>query len=144
MRQSIPRIAIIMASIALAMLIIVSCSDNPITTTTASQQTFTSEEINWIPWKAEYLEKLDKDALERVWVGRWIRANRGGRVGGWYTFHNMVIIPPNALPHNTFVSVEVQNSWWIFRQTGGGVEFLPDIQFNSPAVSYTHLRAHET
>jgi len=126
-----------------ALVLFTACSENPITDLDTTQPTsYSSDEINWIPWKAEYLEKLDKNALERVLVGQWIFADFGGFVGGWYTFNNMVSIPPGALLHNTYVSVEVLQTYWNYAQTGGGVEFLPSMQFQLPvsvSLSYAYL-----
>ncbi len=141
MKRTVTNFARVILLITVIILFVTSCSDNPISTDMEFGQTsFTSDEINWIPWKPEYLEK--KNSLNRVYVGRWIWAYYGGTVGGWNTFYNLVTIPPRALTRNTFVSVEVLHSWWCHVQTAGGVEFLPNMQFRRPvtiSLSYEYL-----
>jgi len=141
MKQILTNIARVCLFIPAIVLLIISCSDNPISSEVKSNGiSFSSEQISWIPWKPEYLEK--KNSLNRVFVGRWISAATGGRVGGWYTFYNTVTIPAGALLQDTYISVEVLRSWWCFVQTGGGVEFLPSMQFQSPvtvSLSYEYL-----
>ena len=141
MKQSPTNIARVFILIPTIVLLIIACSDNPISNEVNSVEPgFTSEEINWIPWKPEYLET--KNSLNRVFVGRWISAATGGRVGGWYTFYNTVTIPAGALLKDTYISVEVLRSWWCLVQTAGGVELLPNMQFQSPvtvSLSYKYL-----
>ncbi|MBC8403428.1 MAG: hypothetical protein H8E14_18235 [Candidatus Marinimicrobia bacterium] len=135
---NITRICLLIPAIGL---LIISCSDNPISSEVKSNEiSFSSEQISWIPWKPEYLE--EKNSLNRVFVGQWISAATGGTVGGDFTYNNQAWFPSGAVLEDTYISLEVIFTDEIFGQYAGGIEFLPSMQFEldiTVTMSYAYL-----
>ncbi len=98
------------------------------------------DDIQWIPVKAEVMEKL-KALAKTGKTGKMITPDVGGIVGGNMTFENKVELPPYAVDENTFVTVEVlciEDK----KQTSAGVEFLPSMTFEKDVtitLSWTFL-----
>ncbi len=142
MRRTITNTTRICLLIPITLLLVISCSDNPLSNEANEPvvASYSSEEINWIPWKPEYLEK--KNSLNRVFVGEWISAATGGALGGEITYNNQALFPGGAVLEDTYFSLEVIFTDEIFGQYAGGIEFLPSMQFESfitVTMSYAYL-----
>ncbi len=116
--------------IPVLLLFLFSCSDNPLSNeATPDRISYTTDEINWISWQPGVIEAMKGLSLARGFEGKNVKRNKGGKVGGWLTFDNKVKIQKNALPADTYVSVDVtcvEND----EQCGAQVEFLPSMQFD--------------
>jgi len=93
-------------------------------------------DIQWVPAQADFIDQVN--ALgKRAFDGSIITPRWGGVVGGWRTFNNKAVFPPNAVDRRTWVTVGV-----IIDNNNVEVEFLPSGSFNEyieVTLSYAHL-----
>jgi len=121
--------------ITATLLLIISCSENPLSNEFSPDKIgYTADEINWYSWQPGVIEAMHDQSLARGFAAKYVKRNKGGKVGGWLTFGNKVKIQKNALPANTFISVEVMeicdDGDGVEEQCGAQVQFLPSMQFD--------------
>lgn len=132
--------------VLVTILLLIGCGENPLNSPPelSREEGISVDEINWVTYKPEF-EKQLKSLAKLGFTGKMVTSEAGGVVGGDNTFGNRVIIPPNAVDQNTYITVDViciENGV----QCGAGVEFLPNGQFNQEVtieMSYAFLNITE-
>ena len=134
-RKSRNAIVYLLTIVALSLM---GCSGDPLTAqdfesenqnVVNNQRGTAIDDLQLVPVKPEIASRLR--ALNKSgYSEKQIQSHNGGTVGGEKTYGNKVNFPPDALPSDTWVSVEVEciesNN-----QCGTVIEFLPSMKFNS-------------